>query len=305
MTRSLLKFICFVPLASIFLPAWGQRPDWKVSEQNFEHTMSLVAFVNVDGRTLTGSGDMVAAFVDGECRGVAGLTEVTSHQEFLAYLTLFGHTNNEIMNFKIYDATADRVVDVAQQLVFRINAHEGNLLQPFSIAQPALSAAASITEVSLVGLEPLNIKVEDEKVVFQVERDTPITAHTLLFTLADGATLLWNNQPVISGDNLLDFSQPVVLQVRSEDRSVMRSWTVAIEVATNLLVYRRNATCFEAGAIKITGRGDGQSISLIRGGQVIANRSMTGGEVLFDSLIPGSYTVQSEAFEKQVIIEQP
>ncbi|WP_154858066.1 hypothetical protein [Cyclobacterium xiamenense] len=299
------KIICFVSIASIFLPAWGQSPDWKVSEQDFEHTMSLVAFVNVDGRTLTGSGDRVAAFVNGECRGVAGLTEVSSHQEHLAYLTVFGNTNNEVVSFKIYDATADRVVDVAQQLVFRINAHEGNLLQPFSIAQPALSAAASITEISLAGLEPLNVKVADQKVVFLVEKDTPISAHTLLFTLTAGATLFWNNQPVISGENLLDFSLPVSLQLRSEDRSVIRSWTVAIEFASELLVYRRNATCFEAGAIKVTGSSDGQPVSLIRSGQVISSRSMTGGEVLFDRLVPGTYTVQTTAFEKLVIIEQP
>ncbi len=297
------KLICMLCTLYYLGTAFGQNPDWKVVEQDFEHTMSLVAFVNVDGRTLTGEGDIVAAFVNGECRGVSKLTEVKSHQEHLAYLTLFSNSNNEVMSFRIYDAENNRVVDVEQQLVFRINEHRGNLLQPYSIAQPTLRASANISEIGLSGINPLSKTKEDGKVVFKVENNTPLSQHTLLFEMADGAQLFLNNQPLVSGDNLMDFSQPITLQVRSEDRSVMRAWTVAIELMGDILVFRRNATCFDGGAIKVTGNSEGQSFSLSRGGQVVSTRSMVSGEVLFENLVQGNYTVNSEAFEKQVTIE--
>ncbi|EON78356.1 hypothetical protein ADIS_1219 [Lunatimonas lonarensis] len=297
------------PLTSLLVTIWlwipclAQSPDWNVAEQDFEHTMSLVAFLNLDGRTLEGLGNKVAAFVDGECRGVSSLTEVKSHQEHLAYLTLFGHSNNEVMTFKIYDATNNQVVDVDQPLVFRINSHRGNLLQPYSIAQPTLRASASITEVTLSGIPPLEKSNENATIVFRVDHSTSLGPHTLLFEPVEGAQVFWNNQPLASGDNQLDFSQPITIQVRSEDRSLLRSWTIVIERMGDLLVYKRNLSCLEAGAIKITGNRDGQSFSLVRAGQVISTRPMVNGEVLFESLFQGEYIVRSDAFEKQVFIE--
>ncbi|WP_157972241.1 hypothetical protein [Pleomorphovibrio marinus] len=295
----------FCILLALFLTttSYGQQPDWEVAEHDYEHTMSLVAFVNVDGRTLTSDQDRVAAFVDGVCRGVSKLTEVKSHQEHFAYLTVFGNTNNELVNFKIYEAENDRILDVDQTLVFRINAHSGNLLQPYSIAQPALRATANIASLGLANIVPLGKTKEEGKITFKVENGTNLGENTLEFELEDGAQLFWNNQPLISGDNSIDFSEPVTLHVRSEDRSVMQPWTVSVELLGDILVFRRNATCFGGGAIKVTGNREGQNFTLMRQGQVISTRSMVNGEVLFENLVQGNYLVSAEAFEKQVTVE--
>ncbi len=294
---------CMLIACCFAATTYGQSPDWQVAENEFEHTMSLVAFLNVEGVTLTGENDRVAAFVNGVCRGVSKLTEVKSHQEDFAYLTIFGNSNNELVTFKIYESSTNRIIDVEKTLVFRINGHRGNLLQPYSIAQPALRATAAIEEFSLRDVIPISEILEDGSIIIKVENTTNLLGHTVEFEVGDGAQLFLNNQLLVSGDNQLDFLQPVTFHVRSEDRSVLKPWTVSMEPLGDILVYRRKASCFEPGAIKVTGNREGQSFSLIRQGQVLNSRPMVSGEVLFENLIPGAYLVRAEGFEKQVNID--
>lgn len=297
------NLICLMIAGCLAVTAYGQAPDWEVAENEYEHTMSLVAFLNVEGVTLAGENDRVAAFVNGVCRGVSKLTEVKAQQEHYAYLTIFGNSNNELVTFKIYEAGTNRIIDVEKTLVLRINEHRGNLLQPYSIAQPALRATASIEQFSVRDLTPINIVKEDGNIVFKVENTTSLLARTVEFEVGDGAQLFLNNQPLVSGDNQVDFFQPVTFHVRSEDRSVMKPWTVSMEPLGDILVYRRKASCFEPGAIKVTGNREGQNFTLVRQGQVLNSRAMVSGEVLFDNLVPGTYLVRAEGFEKQVNID--
>lgn len=39
--------------------AFGQAPNWTVNENNFEYTMTLVAFVTIDGNNLSSTNDLV------------------------------------------------------------------------------------------------------------------------------------------------------------------------------------------------------------------------------------------------------
>lgn len=282
---------------------YSQVPGWTVNEHDFEHTMSLVAFVNVEGRTLSNTQDRIAAFVNGVCRGVGNLTLVNSTQEYLAYLTIFGSSNNELITFKIYDSERNQIVDVVKSLPFRINEHRGNLLQPYSIAQPALRATATIEALTLKDFTPLDKVMESGSITFKVAPETSLSGYTVEFALEDGAQLFLNNQLVVSGQTTVDFLQPVTFIVRSEDRSVFMPWIVRMEVQGDILVYRRNPTCFERGAIKVTGNREGQGFSLVRQGQVQGTKTMRDGEVLFEGLLPGAYMIRSEGFEKQVNLE--
>ena len=95
---------------------FGQSPDsWFVNENNFEYTMSFVTFVNIDGADLANTNDKVAAFVNGECRGVTNLIYVTTKDRYYAYLTVFSNANEEVINFKIYDSANNTVKNVIKK----------------------------------------------------------------------------------------------------------------------------------------------------------------------------------------------
>ena len=83
-------------------------PVWKIQPEQFEHSMNVVLQVNVEGAVSDDVEDLVAAFIDDELRGVARLQFEPSAQAHLAFLTVFGNTDDadKDIRFEIWDASA-------------------------------------------------------------------------------------------------------------------------------------------------------------------------------------------------------
>ena len=130
------KFAALILTCLISLGLSAQAPSWQVNENEFEYTMTMVAYLNVNATTLSNTDDMLAAFVDGECRGVANLIYAESTDNYFAYLTVFSNSTSENVNFKIYDSYNQTVVDADQILPFEINKHHGSISSDFGISKP-------------------------------------------------------------------------------------------------------------------------------------------------------------------------
>ena len=80
---------------------------------------------------------MVAAFVDGEQRGVGLSAEVPfflgNGYAFLMMVYCNDATGGETMDFKHYDASEDTVYDCDQTLGFSVNMVEGDVEFPFEL----------------------------------------------------------------------------------------------------------------------------------------------------------------------------
>ncbi len=108
--------------------ARAQAPDWAVNPSDYESTMSVTAMVLHDGERLGGAGDVLAAFVGDEVRGVAEGATVGSGPLF--FLTVFADTDGETLTFKVYDAAAGAVRVIAETEVFETNAVRGLVAAP-------------------------------------------------------------------------------------------------------------------------------------------------------------------------------
>ena len=117
---------------------FSQTPSWTVNENNFQYTMTFVGSLNIDGVRLGNVNDKVAAFVNGECRGVSSLIYVSTENKYYAYLTVFSNLNNETISFKIYDSTDNVVRNVVANASFTSNANLGNLSLPYIFSNKAL-----------------------------------------------------------------------------------------------------------------------------------------------------------------------
>ena len=100
MTRRLFFMVL---LLLLFTKSFAQAPNWVVNGNSFQYSMTIVGFLTMDGVTLSSNNDKVAAFVNGQCRGVTNLIYVASQKGYYAYLTVFSNVNGEIVNFKIYN----------------------------------------------------------------------------------------------------------------------------------------------------------------------------------------------------------
>jgi hypothetical protein len=211
------------------LNIYSQSPSWQVNESQFQYTMTTVAFLNINGTTLSSTEDKVAAFVDEELRGSVNLTYVASTNRYLAYLVIFSNSTNETINFKIYNSTSDAILDVPKTLNFAINQHYGNVFQAYSLASPVLSNEAKIIdynfEKTTIKKDISTKKITIESNVFVADNIKNLNSN---FVLSDGAKLFESTNQIFSGNNSLDYSSIKTLNVLSEDESVFEEWSIEI-----------------------------------------------------------------------------
>lgn len=289
----------------IGIAAYGQSPTWSVNENDFEYTMSFVAFLNVNGTTLTSTNDKVAAFVGAECRGVANLIYVNSKDRYYAYFNVFANTNGETLTFKVYDSTNDTVVDIAKTVNFEINGLYGDLGQAFSFASPALNHEAELIGFNFKDVTISNRNIQDNAMTLYVDNGINVSALMTIFELSTGAQLFNEGQKLISDSSVLDFTYPVMVEVLSEDESTRNEWEITVSynaVIGNLTFYKKDAVCYSGGAIKVLSSENGSEVVLLKNQVVQAAQTLNNGEVIFTSLGAGEYTIQVNGFEKQISI---
>jgi len=103
--------------------------------------MSYVGALFVDGDRTSHDGDMIAAFVGDEVRGVATPTSLGS--ETIFFMLVYSNNSNETLSFKAYDASNDEVVDLAESGTFEANGVVGSVSSPFTF-----SGAGTVIESS-------------------------------------------------------------------------------------------------------------------------------------------------------------
>ncbi len=83
-------------------------PDWNISAGLYENSMNLVLEVNILGVTSNDPEDVVGAFINGQLRGRANIQYVPELNKYLAYLTVYGNSgdNLKMISLQVWDASA-------------------------------------------------------------------------------------------------------------------------------------------------------------------------------------------------------
>ncbi|OOV19039.1 hypothetical protein [Flavobacterium sp. LM4] len=293
-----ITLLLFIMSSTVF----GQSPDWSVNENKFQYTMSFEGFINADGKNLTSSNDKVAAFVNGECRGIASPIYVASEKKYMVYLTVFSNTDNEVVSFKIYDSSSNVVKNIEKTKVFENNKHYGDLFQAYSFASPALQSATEITDFSIKDLKTTKI-INGSQIILYAAKGTNVTALNALFELSPGARLFIGTTNKISGSNSIDFTNPVKFQVLSEDQSVLKEWTVAVKLGSAVF-YKKDAVCYAGGIIKVLYDENEAIADLTKSGVKIVTQNIQNGQTVFNNLEAGKYIVSIGGTTKEIVINQ-
>ncbi|MBC8214637.1 MAG: carboxypeptidase regulatory-like domain-containing protein [Candidatus Marinimicrobia bacterium] len=109
-------------------------PDWNVDFVNFEFNMALAGLLFINDEESYDNNDVIGAFADDECRGVAYPTyfPVTGH--YTVNMMIYGNTNGETITFKAYDYSEDMIFDNVQEtLTFVNNDIVGDDINPFEL----------------------------------------------------------------------------------------------------------------------------------------------------------------------------
>ena len=208
----------------------AQNPNWSVNASDFQYSMTFAAFLNVNGTTLSSTNDQVAAFVNGEVRGVANLTYVENLDKYIAYLSVYSSTSGEAISFKIFESASQQVTDIAATQNFIIDGNVGGAFQSYSLANPALSAQAELLSFSFKGVESVSQNATASSVAIVLPVGTDLTSLTPVFELSTGARLHVAKQPQTSGVTQQDFSETIRYELLSENEAVLKLIDVQVSL---------------------------------------------------------------------------
>lgn len=117
----------------------GDEPQWTVDVNNYEQSMNVIGTLEIQGIPSDDSDDIVAAFIDDECRGVARLEYKERYDNYFVTMDIYGHNNNvgKKVEFKVYDASSGivyPVVNTNKEVKFGINEFVGRYNDPLLIS---------------------------------------------------------------------------------------------------------------------------------------------------------------------------
>jgi len=151
-----MKKMIFLPLLWVLgicinNTIWAQVPTWSVTPSDFDNSMVITAVLNLEGVESRDTDDMVAAFIDGEVRGVAKPDTYLSGQDrFVAQLIIYSNESNESITFKLYDNSTDTEVDaVTLPITFVADRVVGGFDDPLVITDNNLPTDISLSQSTI------------------------------------------------------------------------------------------------------------------------------------------------------------
>ena len=120
----------------VTLTSVSEKPDWTVNAKGYEFDMNMVGQIRIDGVFSEDPEDMVAAFIGGECRGVASPVYFSRYDACFVMLCIFGNAGDEGKEvvFKVFDASTGILypsVQTTKSITFTRNDIQGTVKSPF------------------------------------------------------------------------------------------------------------------------------------------------------------------------------
>jgi len=207
----------------------AQTPDWEMVASDYQYSMTITAFLNIDGITLSSENDRVGAFVGTERRGNANLIFVEGVDRHLAFLTIYANEVGEEISFKIYNSGDGSVVPVDRTVEFQMDAHYGSVLMAYSLAAPTLNSEAVFYEFGFDGVSPISTIISTDQVEIALNQGQSLTSLIRTFTVSDGATVYVGDSLVVSDTDQVDLTFPVTYTVVSQDESNYTVYQVRVQ----------------------------------------------------------------------------
>ncbi|MDX1429897.1 MAG: T9SS type A sorting domain-containing protein, partial [Rhodothermales bacterium] len=122
-------------------------PQWHLDRDKYAHSMTVTATVQIDGAESSGRQLFVAAFIDGQVRGVARTRRVGDGERELAFLMVYSDKpKGGPVTFRIYDAGDERSFDANEDLTFTADAIHGSPVAPQVLTVGAVPSKTTTTE---------------------------------------------------------------------------------------------------------------------------------------------------------------
>jgi hypothetical protein len=114
----LLTDFGFPEKLTIDLKVREEEPNWTVNPADFDFSMSIIGYLKIKNVVSTSEEDILAVFVDDECRGLVHLQYLPQLDRYLAFLDVYSNvTDGEDLKFKIWDASSGTMYTEVDPLI--------------------------------------------------------------------------------------------------------------------------------------------------------------------------------------------
>lgn len=88
----------------------GEKPDWTVNPADYKYNMSVIGKLRINNIFSSDKEDMLAAFQNGKCIGVANCSYDKTQDMWYAFLTVYNNTKqSDGLEFRIWDASTGKI----------------------------------------------------------------------------------------------------------------------------------------------------------------------------------------------------
>ena len=110
----------------------AEDPEWEVNPNDFDYSMNIIGRIIIDSVFSNDLFDQVAAFSNGEVRGVANVVYDEAYQEYFVFLTVYSNTvSGDAISFNIWDASTGQIIratiDGNSSITFYLEARAHNV----------------------------------------------------------------------------------------------------------------------------------------------------------------------------------
>jgi hypothetical protein len=227
-------------LIIVFLFVWfsginarlNAQPNWEVNPQEFEFSMTITGKVTTNGYFSIDENDIVAAFINGQCRGIVNLKYESFMGSYFAYLMVYSNNTAEDITFKIFDASENLVISAKDTIVFGVNSIIGSLDEPIIFSSNLLNNEAKILSFEISNQVGETV-IENDTISLEINYLGRLNELVASFALSQGAKVYINGVPQNSGITLNDFTHPMKYTVISADFSDTTYYVVQVEINEN------------------------------------------------------------------------
>ncbi|NPA37997.1 MAG: T9SS type A sorting domain-containing protein [Chlorobi bacterium] len=131
----LVSSMGFKEKLNINLTVKAHEPDWTVTPADYNYSLNVIGQLKIEGVVSTDINDIVAAFINGECRGVANVSYIESGNMYLVFMDVYdNNVSGGDIEFKVFDASTGEVYsDVSPVLAFQSDKMYGSSSEPVII----------------------------------------------------------------------------------------------------------------------------------------------------------------------------
>lgn len=205
--------------------AFSADPGWSVDPTIYKYQMTFVGTVYINAVQQPGTANIMGAFVNNQCRGVASPAYNATTGYWTYYLTTYSDLNGDTVKFKFFSSAEDKVYTFSQYTLFKADANNGSVYEPNTWSAPVLSGAV-FESFSLPGQAGSEIIGNNIYVI--MPQGVNITALAATYTTSVGAIVKIGSIVQQSTKSINSFIAPITYTVRSSEGSLTNTYSVRV-----------------------------------------------------------------------------